>query len=104
MVWAMIVGTALVTFLLRFSFLGTVNPHAMPERFRAALRFVPPAVLAAIVVPQVLIREEAIQLGPDNPRLLAALVAIAIAWFSKSVVWTLAGGMIVLWTAQWLLR
>jgi branched-subunit amino acid transport protein len=104
MVWAMIAGTALVTFLMRFSFLGTVNPHAMPERFRAALRFVPPAVLAAIVVPQVLIRDQAIHLGLDNPRLLAALVALAIARVSKSVVWTLIGGMVALWVAQWVLR
>lgn len=104
MAWAMIAGTALVTFLMRFSFLGTVNPHAMPERFRAALRFVPPAVLAAIVVPQVLIRDQAIHLGHDNPRLLAALVALVIARVSKSVVWTLIGGMVALWVAQWVLR
>ena len=103
MVWAMIVGAGLVTFLMRFSFLGTVNPHALPERFRAALRFVPPAVLAAIVLPQVLIRDESVHLAPDNPRLLAAAAALAIAWFSKSVVWTLAGGMIALWAAQWAL-
>jgi hypothetical protein len=28
MVWLMILGTAVVTFRLRFSFLGTVKPHA----------------------------------------------------------------------------
>ena len=103
MVWAMIVGAGLVTFLMRFSFLGTVNPHALPEPFRAALRFVPPAVLAAIVVPQVLIRDEAVHVAPDNPRLLAALAALAIAWLSKSVGWTLVGGMLALWAAQWAL-
>jgi branched-subunit amino acid transport protein len=103
MVWAMIAGTALVTFLLRFSFLGAVKPHAFPERFRAALRFVAPAVLAAIVVPQVVIRDDVVQLAHDNPRLLAALAAALIAWLTKSVVWTIVGGMAALWIAQWAL-
>ena len=51
MVWAMIFGAAAITFLLRFSFLGTLKPDAIPPRVREVLRFVPPAVLAAIVVP-----------------------------------------------------
>jgi branched-subunit amino acid transport protein len=103
MVWAMIAGTALVTFLLRFSFLGAVRPHAFPERFRTALRFVAPAVLAAIVVPQVVIRDDVVRLAHDNPRLIAALVAALIAWWTRSVIWTIAGGMVALWIAQWAL-
>lgn len=101
MVWLMILGTAVVTFALRFSFLGTVKPHSIAPNIKEALRFVPAAVFAAIVVPQVLIREEAIHLAPDNPRLLAAIAALAIAWFTRSVTWTLVGGMVALWLVQW---
>ena len=101
MVWVMIFGTAAVTFLLRYSFLGTVKPHSISPRFREALRFVPPAVFAAIVVPQVLIREDAIDFAPDNPRLLAAIAALGVAWLTRSVTWTLAGGMVALWIVQW---
>jgi branched-subunit amino acid transport protein len=101
MVWLMILGTAVVTFLLRFSFLGTMKPHAIPAQFREALRFVPAAVFAAIVLPQVLIRSEAIDFAPDNPRLLAAIAALAIAWLTRSVTWTLVGGMVALWLVQW---
>ena len=102
MVWLMILGTAVVTFALRFSFLGTVKPHSIAPGVKEALRFVPAAVFAAIVVPQVLIREEAIHLAPDNPRLLAAIAALAIAWFTRSVTWTLVGGMVALWVVQWM--
>jgi branched-subunit amino acid transport protein len=101
MVWLMILGTAAVTFLLRFSFLGTVKPHALAPRFLEALRYVPAGVFAAIVAPQVLIRDAAIDLAPDNPRLLAALAALAVAWFTRSVTWTLVGGMVALWVVQW---
>ena len=101
MVWIMILGTSAVTFLLRFSFLGTVKPHAFPPRFLEALRFVPPAVFAAIVVPFVLIRNETIDFTPDNPRLLAAVAALGVAWFTRSITWTLVGGMVALWIVQW---
>lgn len=101
MVWAIILGTAAVTLALRLSFLATVKPHGLPPRFREVLRFAAPAVLAAIVLPQVLIRDEALHLSYDNPRLLAALVAVAVAWATRSVVWTIFGGMVALWLAQW---
>jgi branched-subunit amino acid transport protein len=104
MVWLMILGTAAIAFALRYSFLGTLKPHAIGPLFRDALRFVPPAVFAAIVVPQVLIRGEAVDLGLDNPRLLATIAALGIAWFTRSVTWTLVGGMVALWLVQWWLR
>jgi branched-subunit amino acid transport protein len=101
MVWLMILGTAAVTFALRFSFLGTVKPHALAPSVKEALRFVPAAVFAAIVAPQVMIRNDAIDFAPDNPRLLAALAALAIAWLTRSVTWTLVAGMVALWLVQW---
>jgi branched-subunit amino acid transport protein len=101
MVWLMILGAAAVTFLLRFSFLGTVKPHALAPGFLEALRYVPAAVFAAIVAPQVFIRDEAIDFAPDNPRFLAALAALGVAWFTRSVTWTLVGGMVALWAVQW---
>jgi branched-subunit amino acid transport protein len=101
MVWLIILGTGVVTFALRFSFLGTVKPHAIAPSIKEALRFVPGAVFAAIVAPQVLIRNDAIDLAPDNPRLLAALAALVIAWLTRSVTWTLVGGMVALWLVQW---
>jgi branched-subunit amino acid transport protein len=101
MVWAMIAATALVTLALRFSFLGTLKPHALPERLRVALQYVPPAVFAAIVLPQVLVRDGALDAGLDNPRIAAALVAIAVARLTRSMVWTIVAGMVALWVAQW---
>jgi branched-subunit amino acid transport protein len=101
MVWAMILGAAAITFLLRFSFLGTLQPEAIPRRARELLRFVPPAVLAAIVVPALAIRDGAIVLAATNPRPLAAAVALIVAWVTRSVIWTIAAGMAALWLAQW---
>jgi branched-subunit amino acid transport protein len=101
MVWAMILGAATITFLLRFSFLGTLEPGAIPPRVRELLRFVPPAVFAAIVVPALAIRDGSIELALSNPRPIAAAVALAVAWLTRSVIGTIAVGMGALWLAQW---
>jgi branched-subunit amino acid transport protein len=58
-------------------------------------------VLAAIVVPALAIRDGAIQLAAANPRPAAALVALIVAWLTRSVIWTIAAGMAALWLAQW---
>jgi branched-subunit amino acid transport protein len=101
MVWALIFGAAAITFLLRLSFLGALKPHQLTPRVRAPLRFVAPALFAAIVVPQVLMRDDAIALTSDNLRLLAALAAAVVAWFTRSTAWTILGGMSALWLLQW---
>lgn len=103
MSWLVILAVSAVTFTMRMSFIAVVKPHAIPPAVQRLLRYVAPAVLAAIVVPPILIRADALDLGPDNPRLVAAAVAVVIAWFGRSVVATVAGGMGTLWLMQWLL-
>jgi branched-subunit amino acid transport protein len=101
--WLLIIALALVTFGMRLSFIATLKPHAIPPAVRSVLAYVAPAVLAAIVLPPILIRDGALDLGVDNPRLAAGIAAFAIAWFTRSVVGTVVGGMATLWLVQWLL-
>ena len=67
------------TFLLRASFIVFADPHRFPHRFRQALAFVPPAVLAAIVVPGLLMPDGAIDFTLANPRWIAGVIAIVVA-------------------------
>ncbi len=101
--WLLIVVVSAVTFAMRIAFIATLKPHAVPPAVREVLAYVAPAVLAAIVVPPVLIRGGALEAGLDNPRLVAAAAAFAIAWFTRSVVGSIVGGMGTLWAMQWLL-
>ena len=59
----------------------------------AWLRLVPPAVLAAMLAPSLLVRGESIDLGPNNLFFWAALVAFPVAWKSKSLFATVLIGM-----------
>jgi branched-subunit amino acid transport protein len=102
--WIAIAGVALSTFLLRASFLVFVDPHRFPHWFRHALKFVPAAVLAAIVAPGLDLRGGgAIELPPANLRLVAGLIAMAATFRVRNTVAAVATGMAALWFLQWAL-
>ncbi len=95
-----IVGCGLATFALRLSFIVGGAQIKPGRRIKAVLGYVPPAVLAALIAPEILVRQGSIDFGLDNPRLLAGAVAVAVAFFSRSVLATIACGLIALWAAQ----
>ena len=102
-IWIAIAGVSLSTFLLRASFIVFVDPHRFPHWFRQALKFVPPAVLAAIVMPGLVMGDGTLDLSPSNPRLAAGLVAIAASVRVHNPIAAIATGMTTLWTLQWAL-
>lgn len=102
--WTVIVTVGVINYLARLSFIALFARVAMPSLVRRALRFVPAAMLAAIVVPAVaFVAPGSANLSYANPKLVAALAAALVAWRTGSATATMAGGMAVLWTVQWLL-
>jgi branched-subunit amino acid transport protein len=99
--WIAIVGVGAVTFLLRASFIVFADPQRFPAFFRRALAFVPPAVLAAIVAPGLLMNQGAIDLSTGNPRWMAGVLAMAVAARTRSVLAAIVSGMGALWLLQW---
>ena len=99
--WLIILGVSLATFLLRASFIVFANPQRFPHAFRQALAFVPPAVLAAIVAPGLLMPAGAFDATLANPRWIAGLVAIAVAARVRHPLAPIAAGLPLLWLLQW---
>ncbi|MDK1028117.1 MAG: AzlD domain-containing protein [Anaerolineae bacterium] len=95
-IWIIILLGGLLTFGMRFSFIYLVGKYEIPELMQRALRFVPPAVLTAIVVPELLIRSDQLDLSLMNFRLISGFVAIFVAWKTKNILMTLLVGMAVL--------
>jgi len=92
-----------VTFLIRLSFIAFGHRLPNDPRIAAVLRYVPPAILGALIAPEIFVIGDGISMAPDNPRLWAALTALAVAWLTRSVLATIAAGMAALWTVQlWL--
>lgn len=92
-VWITIVVGGLATYSLRFAFLAAAERvHAVPPRVREALRMIPPAALAALVAPALLRPEDVFD--PWNVRLLAGLLALAVAWRTRNLLLTILVGLV----------
>jgi branched-subunit amino acid transport protein len=103
--WAVILAVGALNYLSRLSFIAVFARVEMPPVVRRALRFVPAAMLAAIVVPAVVFVAPGVaSLSYSNPKLVAALIAALVAWRTQNATATMVTGMVALWVVQWLLR
>jgi len=99
--WATIIAVGALNYFSRLSFIALFARFPMPPAMARALRFVPAAMLTAIVVPAVAFRAPGVlDLSWANPKLIAALVAAAIAWRTRSVTASMVSGMVALWIVQ----
>jgi len=90
----MIGGMALVTFLIRYPVLALVGKIGMPKRMFDALRYIAPSVLAAIVIPVVLLpNDKPIQQPAEAIPLVATLLAALVMWRSKNLLATVVVGI-----------
>lgn len=118
-VWGLVLVVGVATFAIRASFVylfGRID--TVPPRLKRALQFVPPAVFAALVAPSLLVVDGAVDAAPvavsladavsltdvsvsvGNERLLAGLVAAAVAWVTEDVFATIVVGMATLWVLR----
>ena len=102
-VWLVLFLGGLITFGIRFSLIYLFGKFHIPETVQKALHYVPPAVLSAIIFPELLLHNGELNLGFNNDRLLAGLVAILVAWFSKNTLITIVAGMLTLLLLQFFL-
>lgn len=95
-IWLIMLIGGLITFGMRFSFVWLLGRYEVPVTMRRALHYVPPAVLSAIVFPELFLPSGQLDLSLGNARLLAGLVAIAVASWTKNSLLTILAGFISL--------
>ena len=103
-IWLTIGLAGLLTFLTRLSFIYLLGRWQPPAWLERSLRFVPPAVLSAIIFPEVLLHDGISSLAFNNLRLWAALVAALVAWRTRNILLTIAAGMGALYLLTWLIH
>lgn len=103
-IWVVMLLGGAITFGMRFSLIYAFGRLHIPEMMRKALHHVPPAVLSAIVFPELVLRDGAMNLSFANARLLAGLVALIVAWVSKNTLITILAGMVALFIFQIVVR
>lgn len=98
--WVLIAGLAVASFVPRGAFILFLHRMPLPASVQRALRFVPAAVFAALVIPDIAVAGGALRLGLDNPKLVAALVAGPVAWRTRNTLATIVAGMAALHLAE----
>ena len=84
-----------ITFTTRYLFIHPNLPIRLGPRMVKFLSFSAPAVLTAIWVPIIFIKEETLNLSITNPYLIAATIAVVISAKTKSVYLTVGVGVLV---------
>jgi branched-subunit amino acid transport protein len=92
-IWTVIAAVAVGTFAFRFSFIYLFeHVEEVPAPAERALRYVAPALLAALVAPSLLVLDGSIAVV-GNGRLLAGLIGALVAWRTESIIWTMVAGV-----------
>jgi branched-subunit amino acid transport protein len=102
MIWLVMIACGIFTFATRFVMFSDIAPRQLPVWLQDALGFVPIAVLTAIIVPAVIVAPDGGLVLAGNSRLPAAVVAVTVALFTRSVLATIATGLASLWCLDWL--
>ena len=100
--WVVVAIVGLLNYLSRLSFIAIFARRRVPELLARAFRYVPAAMLTALVLPMVVVLP--VEAPVSLPRVVAAIAAGAVAFWTRSTLGTLATGMLVLWSLQLAVR
>ncbi|MDA8441678.1 MAG: AzlD domain-containing protein [Peptococcaceae bacterium] len=93
-IYMIIAGMAIVTYLPRMLPMVVLNRFELPPLLVRWLRLIPPAVLAALTAQSIFVRNTGVVFSWRNIYLLAALPCFLVALKSRSLMWTVATGLI----------
>ena len=95
--FALIIYCGLITFLTRFSMIALLKKEMFNNRIREVLSYVPSAIFPAIIFPAIFLDDSgSIQLE-NNPKILAAIIAMAVGIFTRNIIATIFSGLASYW-------
>ncbi len=101
--WMVIVVVGGLNYLSRLSFIAFFATRAMPSWLARALKYVPAAMLTALVLPMVVTGATGVSAWL-SPRVGAALCAGVIGFVTRNTLATIVSGMAALWLIQAIAR
>ena len=104
MIWPVIFLSGILTYATRFLPLSKIMPKNLPKFVKEGLQYVSIAVLTPIIINSILISDNDFIIIENNPKIYAALAAIAVALISKSIFITLIIGLSVLWIFEFIIK
>jgi len=101
-VFYIIVGMALVTYFTRFAALALFRFTGVPTWLNRWLKYVPVAILTALIVPSLLLPRGYLDISLNNHYLIAGVVATFVAYKSRNIIATLGLGMLIMFFLKFL--
>jgi branched-subunit amino acid transport protein len=100
LLWVTIIIAGVLTLGIRLSFMVFMGKMQISPMVQQALRFVPVAVLSALIAPALFLSRGSLDLSFANVRLIAGILAILVAWRTKNTLLTIIVGMACLLILQ----
>ena len=94
---ALIIYCGLITFLTRFSMIALLKKEMFNDRIREVLSYVPSAIFPAIIFPAIFLDDLGQFQLEDNPKILAAAIAMIIGILSRNIIATIFSGLASYW-------
>jgi len=95
--WSLIIYCGLITFLTRFSMIALLKKDTFNKKTKIVLSYVPSAIFPAIIFPLIFLDNNGNLDLENNPKILAAIVAIIVGYLSKNILATIFSGLISYW-------
>ena len=95
--WALIVYCGLITFLTRFSMIAILKKEMFNNEIREVLSYVPSAIFPAIIFPAIFLDINGSIHLEDNPKILAAIIAMGVGILSRNIIATIFSGLASYW-------
>ena len=100
LIWSVIVGLAVITYLIRWSFIGLIGDRPVPKPIAEALEFVPVTVIPALVAPAVFTGTDG-EFAIVPAQILAALAALGVGMAARKLLPALLAGAVVFFVVGW---
>ena len=95
--WVLIIYCGIITYLTRFSMIAILKKEMFNNRVREVLSYVPSAIFPAIIFPAIFLDDLGVFQFEDNPKILAAAIAMIIGILSKNIIATIISGLASYW-------
>ena len=95
--WALLIYCGLITYLTRFSMIALFKKEMFNDRAREILSYVPSAIFPAIIFPAIFLDDLGVFQFENNPKILAAAIAMIIGILSKNIIATIFTGLASYW-------
>jgi len=95
--WALIIYCGIITYLTRFSMIAILKKEMFNNRIREVLSYVPSAIFPAIIFPAIFLDDLGQFQFENNPKILAAAIAMIIGILSRNIIATIFSGLASYW-------